>query len=165
MNPNEKINIFLVVAALVLFDLCLLAFGKEPVKIRVAVLKDAKEVTLAIKGSFDIVDGRTKQLFYKGRDLSSSKVVAADNGIKFRNMTFNTDCIGITAKKTAAITINNRPYRGDVIVFRHPVKKNNIRPGPAPNFFGCGPSRRGAGSAKPTHPLSPTPPPLPRPEN
>ncbi|MEK7850138.1 MAG: hypothetical protein AAB213_04930, partial [Candidatus Omnitrophota bacterium] len=44
-------------------------FGKEPVKIRVAVLKDRMDATLSVTGSFEIADARTKASLYRGRNF------------------------------------------------------------------------------------------------
>lgn len=116
----KRAQIPLIVFFLLSFDLAAQVFGREPVQIRVAVFKDVREATLAVKGPFDIVDARTRQLFYHGRDFSSSKVTAGEGGIRFRNMTFNTEGIEITGKRKAAILVNGRPYRGEIRIFKYP---------------------------------------------
>ena len=104
----------------IFFVLLLNAFallGKEPVKIRVAVVKDTREVTLSISGPFEIIDAWTKITLYHGKNLTPSKVISTDNGLKIRNMIFNTDGTLILSQKKMTV-VNNRSYRGDIAIFK-----------------------------------------------
>jgi stage II sporulation protein D len=101
-----------------LFFNALLVSGKEPAKIRVAVLKDIDEATLAISGSFNILNARTQEVLYHGKNLAVSKVVPVAGGLKIKELSFNTDSLLIVSKRKAAITINNRSYRGDISIFK-----------------------------------------------
>ncbi|PIY84006.1 MAG: cell division protein [Candidatus Omnitrophica bacterium CG_4_10_14_0_8_um_filter_44_12] len=94
------------------------SFGKEPVKIRVAVLKDKMEVTLSVTGSFEIVDARTELSLYRGRNFLGMKITPSEGGIKVRNTVYNTNAIIFISKKKAAISVNNRSYRGDISVYK-----------------------------------------------
>lgn len=93
-------------------------FGKEPVKIRVAVLKDRTDVTLSVTGSFEIVDARTKASLYRGRNFLGMKVTPSQEGLKVRNAVYNTDAITIISRKKAASAVNNRSYRGDISIYK-----------------------------------------------
>jgi stage II sporulation protein D len=93
-------------------------FGKEPLKIRVAVFRGIPEVILAVAGPFEIVDARTQVSLYRGKDLSPAKVTVTPEGLKLKGMVFTTDAFTCLPKKQAAITVNNRHYRGDVSIFK-----------------------------------------------
>ena len=93
-------------------------FGKEPVKIRVAVLKDKTEATISVTGSFEIADARTEVSLYRGRNFLGMKVTPSQEGIKVRNTVYNTDAIMFISKKKAAISVNNRSYRGDIFIYK-----------------------------------------------
>ncbi|MFH0941361.1 MAG: SpoIID/LytB domain-containing protein [Candidatus Omnitrophota bacterium] len=93
-------------------------FGKEPIKIRVAVLKDKAEATLSVTGSFEIVDARTEIPLYRGRNFLGMKVTPSEGGIKVKNTIYNTDAIMVISKNKAAISINNRSYRGDISIYK-----------------------------------------------
>ncbi len=92
-------------------------FAKEPVKIRVAVLKGARQAGISITGPYEIIDAWTKISISHGKNLTSAKIVLSDSGLKIRNTDFNTDGIIIIPKKKITV-INNRSYRGDVAVFK-----------------------------------------------
>lgn len=113
---NNRPLLFLI--AIVLFLQSTMLFGKEPVKIRVAVLKDLSDATLSVTGSFEIIDARTKEALYQGRNLSTSKVAATQDGIKVKKMIFAASAVTVTSKKKAAIIVNNRRYRGDISIFK-----------------------------------------------
>jgi len=93
-------------------------FGKEPVKIRVAVLRDKTEATLSVTGSFEIADGRTELTLYRGRNFLGMKVTSHQEGIKVKNTLYNTNALMIISKKKAAISVNNRSYRGDISIYK-----------------------------------------------
>ena len=120
MKIKKTLGLFL---TLLLFFNTLFAFSKEPVKIRVAVLKDTEEATLAISGSFNILKAGTKELLYRGKNLALSKVVLAAGGLKIKDMLFNTGSLLIVSKRKAGITVNNRSYRGDIAISRTPDNK------------------------------------------
>jgi stage II sporulation protein D len=119
MGLIKKMKKSLLPFALFLVFLCLEpGFGKEPVKIRVAVLKDKTEATLSVTGSFEIADARTEVSLYRGRNFLGMKVTTSQEGIKVRNTVYNTDAIMVISKKKAAISVNNRSYRGDISILK-----------------------------------------------
>ena len=103
---RQKKSLFLFILLILLLNSVTL-FGKEPVKIRVAVVKDTREMTLSISGPFEIIDAWTKITLYHGKNLTPSKVISTDSGLKIRNMIFNTDGTLILSKKKMTV-VNNR---------------------------------------------------------
>lgn len=93
-------------------------FSKETDRIRVAVLRDRPDVILAVRGSYEIQDARTKEVLDHGRNLSFSRVAASVDGLKIKNTVFKTGAVTVIAKRTAGITVNNRSYRGDISVYK-----------------------------------------------
>ena len=114
MTVNKKV----ILALFFLFFYSVVLFGKEPINVRVAVLKDIKETRLSVSGPYEIVDVWTKISLFHGKNLSSCKVVPVESGLQVKNMVFDTDGIMILSKKRAAIVVNNRPYRGDMAIFK-----------------------------------------------
>lgn len=98
---------------------CGTAWGSpQPPTVRVAVVRDTKELTLAVEGGVDIYvlpDG--KKIYHGGR-LVSSKVVATDKGIRIHQTVYEVSSLRISARKKAAIFVNRRPYRGDIVLVR-----------------------------------------------
>lgn len=94
------------------------SFGKEPLKIRVAIGCELKEVFLSVNGLYEIIDARTRVFLKSDRKLSISKVVVVPDGLKIKDKVFYTDAITIIQKKSASLVVNNRVYRGDVSIFK-----------------------------------------------
>jgi len=103
--------------------ICLVAaaqtgFGKEPATIRVVLASGRSQAVFAVAGTYELVDVRSGALLKKGRNLFSSKVEAVDHGIRIGKKDWPVDQILIKARRKAAIRVNNRLYRGDLIIAR-----------------------------------------------
>jgi len=94
------------------------SFGKEPLKIRVAIGCNLKEISLSVSGPYEIVDARTRVSLKHDRKLSTSKLVVVPDGLKLKDKTFFTDAITVLPKKSATLVVNNRSYRGDISIFK-----------------------------------------------
>ena len=92
--------------------------SSQPPTVRVAVVRDAKELTLAVEGSFDIFIMPGGKKIYHGSRLASGKVVAADKGIRIHQTVYDASSLKISARKKAAIFVNRKPYRGDIVLVR-----------------------------------------------
>lgn len=115
MKTNKIILVLFAVA--VIFSTPMVS-AREPVKIRVAVLKEVQEVTVSVSGNFVILDAKSNNVLDHARNLSASKVVATPEGLKIKGMNFKADAVMISSKRKAAIIVNGRPYRGDISIFK-----------------------------------------------
>lgn len=101
--------------------LCGTVWGSsQPPTVRVAIVRDTKELTLAVEGAFDISVVPAGKKIYHGSRLASSKVAAVDKGIKIHQTVYDASSLRISARKKASIFVNHRPYRGDIILLRSP---------------------------------------------
>lgn len=73
--------------------------------IRVAVLKDVPEVRVALRGRYEVSDGKSGKEFYQGRKTFQSRAVANKNGIFFDGEEFPTDHLRIKTNKDISIWI------------------------------------------------------------
>ncbi len=98
---------------------CGMAWGSsQPPTVRVAVVRDAKELTLAVEGSFDIFAVPGSKKLYHGNSRASCKVTATGNGIKIHQTVYQVSALRISTRKKAAIVVNRRPYRGEIVLLR-----------------------------------------------
>jgi stage II sporulation protein D len=96
-----------------------MAWGSsQPPTVRVAVVRDAKELTLAVEGSFDIFAVPGSKKLYHGNSRASCKVTATGNGIKIHQTVYQVSALRISTRKKAAIVVNRRPYRGEIVLLR-----------------------------------------------
>ena len=89
-------------------------------EIRVAVLKEAKDFDLSIRGKFQIFDPKTNIEWGRGRLMPKSKITAAANGIKIDQQIYPVPQIEIRCQKDAAISFKekSRRYRGRLDIVR-----------------------------------------------
>lgn len=92
--------------------------SSQPPTVRVAVVRDTKELTLAVEGAFDISTVPGGKKIYHGGRLASAKVVATEKGIKIHQTVYEASSLRISARRKAAIFVNRRPYRGDIVLVR-----------------------------------------------
>ncbi len=112
----KKLLIILIIFFCPLFIYC--AIAKEPVTIRVAVLKDKELLHLSVTGAFDVVDLNSNKLLFSSHDLNYGSVKAKDDGIEIKDVVCHTDSVLILPKKKIAITIDKRRYRGKVAIYK-----------------------------------------------
>lgn len=92
--------------------------AKEPLEVRVALLKDAGEVLITVVGPVQIFSGNNKELLYSNKKgLSCSKIALGENGFfKVGQMLFKTDSIRFMTTQKAVILVNKRPFRGLILL-------------------------------------------------
>jgi len=90
---------------------------KAPI-VRVAVIKDAKQLTLTVKSGFNILPLEMDEVLYSENLLKSSLVVPTNWGIKIADMDFKLYGIRIVPLTDSAIHINDRSFRGEVDIIR-----------------------------------------------
>lgn len=110
-------------AVIVVFLFCPGLYAKEPIKIRVAVIRDKQEVEFSVTGPYDIVDIRKNKVLSSHKDSASFSVAGVKEGLKAGDMAYATDAILIDAKKKIAVAVGKRRYRGDIAVFKDEAGK------------------------------------------
>ena len=115
LKPMKK---FFFLFFLSLFFSSAIAFGKEPVTIRVVVFKDKSEVILSVIGSFEVISVKNKEVLLRARDYSGARITSVPEGLKLKDKILKSDAISIIPKKKIAVTVNKRRYRGIVSVFK-----------------------------------------------
>lgn len=118
----KKIFFLSVIVALSV-SLCLknnLAYSNDykPAVIRIAVIKDADSVTLAIRGKYKILSLYTRELLSEGRKLRKVKVAPTVSGLLIGETPFKIFAIRIEPARDASIFINNRRFRGSIDLVR-----------------------------------------------
>lgn len=94
-------------------------FSQDKGIIRVAIVRDAGRVYLAIRGKFQILALGTNEPLYEGKRLKAAKVIPVDTGIKIGDLDFKICCIKIVPQKDATIYINDRRFRGEINLIRN----------------------------------------------
>ncbi len=117
---------FIFAFAAILFLRPSVSFAKEPLEVRVAILKDVPEIVISVAGPVQIVDEKSKALLHSGKKgLPRSKVVLGEDGsFKVGQMVFKTDCLSFIGQRKAALTVNKRRFRGKISVYRN--ENNNF---------------------------------------
>jgi stage II sporulation protein D len=91
-----------------------------PEVVRVAIVRDSRELDLAIHGGYRIRDMSSGQVIGKGTYLVDSKVRLLDRGILVGLDVYPSKRLIIEADKDASIIIDERPFRGKVTFLRTP---------------------------------------------
>ncbi len=99
-------------------------FGRQPVLIRVALVRDRPQAFVAVVGSYELVDGTDGSLLKKGRNLAASKVTATGRGIRIGKEEWSRQRIVVKVRRKAGLYVNKRPYRGDLLIAKE--KGNNL---------------------------------------
>src|SRR3989338_2854590 len=97
------------------------ARSDEP-QVRVAVLKDAGDLSISIRGAYEIIDSSSEQVLESNRRLKQSQIIAGPQGIMIGTSVYPTDHIRIDVKKDASLYVKNRrlQYRGKIDILRNP---------------------------------------------
>jgi stage II sporulation protein D len=113
--------LFLLAFALVKPDL-LSAMSSRPHPssswIRVAVMKGAKDLKIAIKGPYQLLTFHTGELLKEGKELRSTQILPTQTGFLIGKEPYKIYGLRIQAKKTKAILINGKVYRGLMDIIR-----------------------------------------------
>lgn len=96
-----------------------------PDKIRVAVLDDASDMTLSIRGPYRIETIQTKELLDKGDTIFDIHITPSNNGIVFGKKEFKIYAINIIPEREPAIYLRQRLYRGSLQIVR--TSKGTLR--------------------------------------
>lgn len=91
---------------------------KPPEIVRVAIVRDSREMVLAIHGAYRLRDMSTGHVIARGLRLPESKVRLLDRGILVGLDVYSAKRVTIEPAKDASIIINDRPFRGEVTIIR-----------------------------------------------
>jgi len=101
-----------------------------PELVRVAIMRDSRELDLAIHGSYRLRDMSSGKIISKGTYLVESKVRLLNRGIFIGLNVYPSKRLTIEPSRDASIIIDERPFRGDVTFIRTPDNRitvvNNI---------------------------------------
>ena len=101
------------------------AFAAKPVEyiapiVRVAVIKDAKQLDLTIRSAFEIMPLGINEVLFSDKALKKSQVAPTQWGIKVADIDFKVYGIRIIPSADSTIYINDRFFRGEVDIIRQP---------------------------------------------
>lgn len=85
---------------------------KAPI-LRVLLINDAREVQLAINGSYQIT-GSLTNIIDQGQGLPKSKISVTNGGIAIGDKRYDNSELRITGLREGAIELNNTRYRGEI---------------------------------------------------
>ncbi len=89
-----------------------------PKMVRVAIARDAREVFLAIEGSYAFRDGDTGKVLTRQPRQAKTRVRLLDKGIFVGLDVYPVKKLVIQASRDATILINNHSFRGDITLIR-----------------------------------------------
>ena len=81
--------------------------------VRVAILQDARSVSLKINGKFTITDENADKVLYEGNVLKTT-VTGYKNGFLLAGLNLNADRVLVKTSDPDTVIINNRVFRGNV---------------------------------------------------
>jgi len=101
-----------------------------PEIVRVAIVRDSRELDLAIHGRYRLRDLSSGEIIGKGNYLIDSKVTLLNRGILVGFAVYPSKRLIIEPARDASIIIDGRPFRGEVTFIRTPNNRitavNNI---------------------------------------
>ncbi len=97
-----------------------------PEEVRVAIVRDSREVDLAVHGSYHLRDMTTHKIIGKGPYLVDSKVRLLNRGIFMGLDVYPSKHLTIEPARDASIFIDGRAFRGEVTFIRTPNNRLTV---------------------------------------
>jgi len=91
-----------------------------PKMVRVAIVRDARELNLNIDGPYTFIDMDLGKVIGKGSKLLKAKIRLLDKGIFMGIDVYPCKRLIIKPTKDATVIINNHTFRGDILLMRTP---------------------------------------------
>ncbi len=88
--------------------------------VRVAIVRDARELNLAIQGPYKFIDMDSQKVIGTGRGIIKARVRLLDKGLFMGMAVYPAKRLIIKPMKDSSIVINNHNFRGDVLLIRTP---------------------------------------------
>ncbi|MCK4860008.1 MAG: SpoIID/LytB domain-containing protein, partial [Candidatus Omnitrophica bacterium] len=105
--------------------LCTLAYAMgtppprhKPRYIRVAVVKDAPQLTLSVKGKYEVLSPHTDEVLIEGNSLHRAKVLPEYSGVQINKYSSKIYAVKIKPQRKAAIFLNRYRLRGNLELIR-----------------------------------------------
>lgn len=121
LTSLKKYKISAILALLILPFICGLLSGDcsegKASYVRVAVMQNAKTLSIAIKGFYNISDPDTGRIIFRGKNLRST-AKGYKNGISLGKVAFSLPKIMLEADDAEAIVINSRRFKGGMQLVR-----------------------------------------------
>ena len=92
--------------------------SKIPELVRVAIVRDSRELDLAVHGSYRLRDLNTGKIIGQRNYLADSKVRLLDRGILVGLNVYASKRLIIEPSRDASIIIDQRPFRGQITLIR-----------------------------------------------
>jgi len=89
-----------------------------PQMIRVAIIRDARELNMAIEGPYTFLDVDTFKVIGQGPRLVKARVRLLDKGLFMGMAVYSSKRLLVRPLKDASVIINNHTFRGDVLLMR-----------------------------------------------
>ncbi|MBF0510725.1 MAG: SpoIID/LytB domain-containing protein [Candidatus Omnitrophica bacterium] len=99
---------------------------KVPQMIKVAIVRDSRELDLAIHGSYRIRDLSSGKIIGNGSYLNNCHVRLLDHGILIGLQVLPAKKMLIEPSRDASLIIDERPFRGEVTLIRTPENKITV---------------------------------------
>jgi len=97
-----------------------------PERVRVAIVRDARELDLAIHGSYRLREVPSGKVIAQGAYLVKSKVRLLNRGILIGLNVYPSKRLTIEPSRDASIIIDERPFRGEVAFIRTPDNRITV---------------------------------------
>lgn len=91
---------------------------RKPNYVRIAIVQNASQLTLSIKGRYEIVSPHTNEVLIRGNSLRRAKVLPTRSGVKLNKYSFKIYAIKIKPERKADIFLNRYRLRGDLEIIR-----------------------------------------------
>jgi stage II sporulation protein D len=127
----EKIK-YIFVAALLCASVLIQGYwsqseGDVPIRpVRVLVLKKAKNMELTVQGTSTLIDEEHPQILEDKVPGFTSRVYATSDGIWIHDKEYKTRRLALEPDREAAITLNNRRFRGHLTILAGPDRTLNV---------------------------------------
>src|SRR3989338_3475766 len=76
--------------------------------VRIALLQDADEFSLSVRGRYRIINGKNNAVIFEGRALRKTRVRAVKNGIQIAETVYPYKHLKFLSQNDVTIVINNK---------------------------------------------------------
>ena len=127
---KKNVTLVLILSAALGLAAALAAINKDasklPELVRVAIVRDSRELDLSIHGSYRLRDMTSYDVVGKGFYLIDSKVRLLDRGILIGLDVYSSKRLTIEPSRDASIIIDGRPFRGEITFIRTPDNRITV---------------------------------------